>query len=160
MGEEILEPEPEAGIGATRAGGPPRRVARRAGSPMSPAMTAARLNPAALPDAAGHFGRFGGRFVPETLMAPLIELERAYRAGCADARFRLRLQDLLTHYAGRPTPLYFAERLTRACGGGGLFPQRGGPRPPRAHKNKTTPAATLSAVSPAERMMRRPASRA
>ena len=91
---------------------------------MRSAMTAARLNPAALPDAAGHFGRFGGRFVPETLMAPLIELERAYRAGCADARFRLRLQDLLTHYAGRPTPLYFAERLTRACGGARIFLKR------------------------------------
>jgi len=87
-------------------------------------MTAARLNPAALPDAAGHFGRFGGRFVPETLMAPLIELERAYRANCADARFRLRLQDLLIHYAGRPTPLYFAERLTRACGGARIFLKR------------------------------------
>jgi tryptophan synthase beta chain len=87
-------------------------------------MTAARLDPAALPDAAGHFGRFGGRFVPETLMAPLIELERAYRAACADARFRLRLQDLLTHYAGRPTPLYFAERLTRACGGARIFLKR------------------------------------
>ena len=91
---------------------------------MRSAMTAARLNPAALPDAAGHFGRFGGRFVPETLMAPLIELERAYRANCADARFRLRLQDLLIHYAGRPTPLYFAERLTRACGGARIFLKR------------------------------------
>ena len=87
-------------------------------------MTAARLNPAALPDAAGHFGRFGGRFVPETLMAPLVDLERAYRAARADARFRLRLQDLLTHYAGRPTPLYFAERLTRACGGARIFLKR------------------------------------
>ena len=91
---------------------------------MRSARTAARLNPAALPDAAGHFGRFGGRFVPETLMAPLIELERAYRANCADARFRLRLQDLLIHYAGRPTPLYFAERLTRACGGARIFLKR------------------------------------
>jgi len=87
-------------------------------------MTAARLNPAALPDPAGHFGRFGGRFVPETLMAPLVDLERAYRAARADARFRLRLQDLLTHYAGRPTPLYFAERLTRACGGARIFLKR------------------------------------
>ena len=82
------------------------------------------MNPAALPDAAGHFGRFGGRFVPETLMAPLVDLERAYRAARADARFRLRLQDLLIHYAGRPTPLYFAERLTRACGGARIFLKR------------------------------------
>ena len=82
------------------------------------------MNPAALPDAAGHFGRFGGRFVPETLMAPLVELERAYRAARADARFRRRLKDLLTHYAGRPTPLYFAERLTRTCGGARIFLKR------------------------------------
>jgi len=70
-----------------------------------------RPHPAALPDASGHFGRFGGRFVPETLMAPLIELERAYRAARRDARFRSRLRHLLTRYAGRPTPLYLAERL-------------------------------------------------
>ena len=82
------------------------------------------MNPAALPDASGHFGRFGGRFVPETLMAPLMDLERAYRAARADARFRRRLQDLLTHYAGRPTPLYFAERLTGACGGARIFLKR------------------------------------
>jgi len=82
------------------------------------------VNPAALPDASGHFGRFGGRFVPETLMAPLMDLERAYRAARADARFRRRLQDLLTHYAGRPTPLYFAERLTGACGGARIFLKR------------------------------------
>jgi tryptophan synthase beta chain len=74
-------------------------------------------NPAALPDAAGHFGRFGGRFVPETLMAPLVELENAYRVAMRDKRFTGRLHGLLTSYAGRPTPLYFAERLTRLCGG-------------------------------------------
>ncbi len=54
-------------------------------------MTPIRLDPARLPDAAGHFGRFGGRFVPETLMSPLIELERAFRAAWRDARFRRRL---------------------------------------------------------------------
>ena len=80
--------------------------------------------PASLPDAAGHFGRFGGRFVPETLMAPLIELERAYRAAQRDRRFRARLRDLLAHYAGRPTPLYFAERLTRAAGGARIYLKR------------------------------------
>jgi tryptophan synthase beta chain len=82
------------------------------------------LDPAALPDARGHFGRFGGRFVPETLMAPLIELERAYRTARADARFSRRLADLLRHYAGRPTPLYFAERLTRHCGGARIYLKR------------------------------------
>jgi tryptophan synthase beta chain len=87
-------------------------------------MKAARLDPAALPDASGHFGRFGGRFVPETLMAPLIDLERAYRAARRDARFRRRLHELLDTYAGRPTPLYFAERLTRECGGARIYLKR------------------------------------
>ena len=81
-------------------------------------------DPAALPDAAGHFGRFGGRFVPETLMAPLVELEKAYRAAMRDKRFTGRLRGLLTSYAGRPTPLYFAERLTRHCGGARIFLKR------------------------------------
>ena len=82
------------------------------------------VDPAALPDADGHFGRFGGRFVPETLMAPLMELERAFHAARKDTRFRRRLGDLLRHYAGRPTPLYFAERLTRHVGGARIFLKR------------------------------------
>jgi tryptophan synthase beta chain len=87
-------------------------------------MAVARLDPAKLPDAQGHFGRFGGRFVPETLMAPLIELERAFKAARADARFRRRLADLLRHYAGRPTPLYLAQRLTEHCGGARIYLKR------------------------------------
>jgi tryptophan synthase beta chain len=87
-------------------------------------MTPSRLDPAALPDASGHFGRFGGRFVPETLMSPLIELDQAYRAARRDARFGRRLADLLRTYAGRPTPLYFAERLTRHVGGARIFLKR------------------------------------
>ena len=87
-------------------------------------MTPARLEPSALPDAGGHFGRFGGRFVPETLMSPLIDLDRAYRAARRDHRFRHRLSELLTTYAGRPTPLYFAERLTRHCGGARIYLKR------------------------------------
>jgi tryptophan synthase beta chain len=83
-----------------------------------------RLRPAALPDAGGHFGRFGGRFVPETLMAPLIELERAYAQARRDPRFRRRLARLLASYAGRPTPLYFAERLTEAAGGARIYLKR------------------------------------
>jgi tryptophan synthase beta chain len=82
------------------------------------------VDPAALPDARGHFGRFGGRFVPETLMAPLIELERAFKAARADASFRRRLAELLRHYAGRPTPLYFAQRLTEHCGGARIYLKR------------------------------------
>jgi len=81
-------------------------------------------NPSALPDAAGHFGRFGGRFVPETLMAPLIQLDKVYRAARRDARFRARLRELLTTYAGRPTPLYFAARLTEHCGGARIYLKR------------------------------------
>ena len=87
-------------------------------------MTPPRLDPARLPDANGHFGRFGGRFVPETLMSPLIELERAFRAAWRDARFRRRLAELLSSYAGRPTPLYFAERLTRHAGGARIYLKR------------------------------------
>ncbi len=97
-----------------------RRARRRPGA----VMTRTRLDPAGLPDAAGHFGRFGGRFVPETLMSPLIELDRAYRAAQRDARFRRRLADLLGSYAGRPTPLYFAERLTEHAGGARIFLKR------------------------------------
>ncbi|HXA95223.1 MAG TPA: tryptophan synthase subunit beta [Candidatus Dormibacteraeota bacterium] len=87
-------------------------------------MKAARPRPGALPDAGGHFGRFGGRFVPETLMQPLVDLERAYRAARADVRFRRRLRDLLASYAGRPTPLYFAERLTGHVGGARIYLKR------------------------------------
>jgi tryptophan synthase beta chain len=77
-----------------------------------------------LPDARGHFGRFGGRFVPETLMAPLEELEQAYRAARRDAKFRTRFATLLKTYAGRPTPLYLAERLTEEGGGARIYLKR------------------------------------
>ncbi|MBI2553687.1 MAG: tryptophan synthase subunit beta [Candidatus Rokubacteria bacterium] len=77
-----------------------------------------------LPDRNGHFGRFGGRFVPETLMAPLIELEQAYRAARRDPQWKIRLQALLADYAGRPTPLYYARRLTEHCGGARIYLKR------------------------------------
>ncbi|HEY2993108.1 MAG TPA: tryptophan synthase subunit beta [Methylomirabilota bacterium] len=77
-----------------------------------------------LPDARGHFGKFGGRFVPETLMAPLIELEKAYQAARRDRKFQLRLRALLTDYAGRPTPLYHAARLSEHCGGARIYLKR------------------------------------
>ena len=77
-----------------------------------------------LPDARGHFGRFGGRFVPETLMAPLIELERAWSAARRDRKFQRRLADLLRDYAGRPTPLYHAARLSEQCGGARIYLKR------------------------------------
>lgn len=59
-----------------------------------------------LPDPSGHFGPYGGRFVPETLMSPLEELEQAYDAAIADPEFQAELDSLLKNYAGRPTPLY------------------------------------------------------
>ncbi|MBI2158910.1 MAG: tryptophan synthase subunit beta [Candidatus Rokubacteria bacterium] len=77
-----------------------------------------------LPDARGHFGRYGGRFVPETLMAPLIELERAYAAARRDRKFQGRLRALLGDYAGRPTPLYEAARLGEHCGGARIYLKR------------------------------------
>ncbi len=77
-----------------------------------------------LPDARGHFGPYGGRFVPETLMAPLFELERAYARAKRDRRFQSELAALLRDYAGRPTPLYFARRLTEHVGGARIYLKR------------------------------------
>ena len=75
--------------------------------------TEAKLNSYATgPDERGHFGIFGGRYVAETLMPLILDLERAYEAAKHDAQFQTELTDLNTHYAGRPSPLYFAERLT------------------------------------------------
>ena len=67
----------------------------------------------AQPDAGGHFGPYGGRYVPEVLMAPIEELEAAYLAARDDAAFQTELAGLLANYAGRPTPLYYARRLSR-----------------------------------------------
>ena len=66
------------------------------------------------PDERGHFGDFGGRYVAETLMPLILELETAYRAAKADPAFQAQFDDLLEHYVGRPSPLYYAERLTEA----------------------------------------------
>ena len=70
-----------------------------------------------IPDASGHFGLFGGKYVPETLMAALSELEASYAAAQADPAFWTALNDLYHHYAGRPTPLYHAKRLSNELGG-------------------------------------------
>lgn len=77
-----------------------------------------------LPDKQGRFGKFGGRYVPETLMPALLELEQAYLKTHRDRRFQAELSYYLTHYAGRPTPLFFAERLTRALGGAKIYLKR------------------------------------
>ena len=79
---------------------------------------------ARLPDGGGHFGRYGGRFVPETLMSPLVELERAYAAARRDRGFQARLARLLGDYAGRPTPLWAAARLGEHCGGARIYLKR------------------------------------
>ncbi len=73
---------------------------------------------------AGRFGAYGGRYVPETLMAALEELEAAYEATKGDAAFQAELADLLHHYCGRPTPLYCAKRLTEMCGGARIYLKR------------------------------------
>ena len=78
----------------------------------------------AWPDARGRFGEFGGRFVPETLMHPVEELEQAYLAAQRDAKFRAELDLLLKHFAGRPTPLYRARRLTEHLGGAEIYLKR------------------------------------
>ncbi len=67
------------------------------------------------PDERGHFGQFGGRYVAETLMPLILDLEKHYRAAQADPAFTAQFDDLLEHYVGRPSPLYYAERLTEEC---------------------------------------------
>ena len=77
-----------------------------------------------MPDAGGHFGPYGGRYVPEVLMAPLEELEQAYRKVQADPNFQSELSGLLKNYAGRPTPLYYAKRLSEKLGGAKIYFKR------------------------------------
>jgi tryptophan synthase beta chain len=77
-----------------------------------------------VPDARGRYGPYGGRYVPETLMAPLEELERAYAEASADPSFQARLSKLLHDFAGRPTPLQFASRLTEQFGGPRIYLKR------------------------------------
>jgi tryptophan synthase beta chain len=76
------------------------------------------------PDARGHFGPYGGRYVPEVLMAPLEELEQAYLEARHDPAFQAELKDLLANYAGRPTPLYHAKRLSQEHGGAKIYIKR------------------------------------
>jgi len=76
------------------------------------------------PDERGRFGQYGGRFVAETLMPLILELERAYRAARADPSFRAELEGLRTHYAGRPSPLYLAEQLSATLGGARVYLKR------------------------------------
>ncbi len=86
------------------------------------------------PDTSGHFGSFGGRYVAETLMPLLLDLEQAWLSAREDADFKLELDGLLAHYVGRPSPLYFAERLTRHLGGAQIWFKREDLNHTGAHK--------------------------
>ena len=86
------------------------------------------------PDASGHFGAYGGRFVAETLMPLVLALEEAYEAAKNDPTFQAELADLLEHYAGRESPLYFAERLTEHLGGAKIYLKREDLNHTGAHK--------------------------
>jgi tryptophan synthase beta chain len=86
------------------------------------------------PDARGHFGPFGGRYVAETLMPLILEVERAYEAAKADPTFQKELDHYLAHYVGRPSPLWFAERLTKALGGAQVWFKRDELNHTGAHK--------------------------
>jgi tryptophan synthase beta chain len=86
------------------------------------------------PDERGHFGQFGGRYVAETLMPLVLDLEREYRAAKQDPAFHAEFDDLLEHYVGRPSPLYFAPRLTEELGGAQVWFKRDELNHTGAHK--------------------------
>ena len=86
------------------------------------------------PDEQGHFGMFGGRFVAETLMPLILEVERAYEAAKRDPGFQAEMESYLKHYVGRPSPLYFAERLTEELGGAKIYFKRDELNHTGAHK--------------------------
>jgi tryptophan synthase beta chain len=91
-----------------------------------------------LPDEQGHFGSYGGKFVPETLMPALSELESAYAQACADATFWQQLHSLCCKYAGRPTPLYHAQKLSEKMGGAQILLKREDLLHTGAHKINNT----------------------
>ena len=86
------------------------------------------------PDAKGFYGKFGGQFVPETLMTAVIELDKAYREAKEDPSFQAELDDLLKNYVGRETPLYHAKRLTDHIGGAQIYLKREDLNHTGAHK--------------------------
>src|SRR3989449_1873521 len=98
-----------------------------------------------VPDAQGHFGPYGGRFVPETLMHPLQQLEEEYFKAHVDPEFQSELQYYLREFCGRPTPLYFAERLTRELGGAKIYLKREDLLHTGAHKSNNCIGQTLLA---------------
>jgi tryptophan synthase beta chain len=98
----------------------------------------ADASPSSFPDARGHFGPYGGKFVAETLMAPLAELEAAYRECQADPAFIAEFERDLAHYVGRPSPLYHAERWSRELGGAQIYLKREDLNHTGAHKINNT----------------------
>jgi tryptophan synthase beta chain len=86
------------------------------------------------PDETGHFGMFGGRFVAETLMPLILQLDEAYKAAKIDPEFQAEMASYLAHYVGRPSPLYFAERLTDHLGGAKIYLKRDELNHTGAHK--------------------------
>jgi tryptophan synthase beta chain len=117
----------------------------------SPALNSHKVKSIAQPDSLGHWGRYGGRFVPETLMAPLEELIAAYQAARADEAFQDELDSLLRDYAGRPTPLLLAERLTEHADGARIYLKREDLLHTGAHKINNT----LGQILLARRMRKR-----
>ena len=99
-----------------------------------------------MPDRMGHFGIFGGRYVAETLMPALIELETAYRSAMRDRGFRKKLSRYLREYSGRATPLYFAERLTMTLGGAKIYLKREDLNHTGSHKINNTLGQALLAL--------------
>ncbi|BCA80429.1 tryptophan synthase subunit beta [Desulfuromonas sp. AOP6] len=97
------------------------------------------------PDERGHFGQFGGRYVAETLMPALLELEEAYRQALADPSFQQEFEYHLQHYVGRPNPLYFASRLTEHLGGAKIYLKREDLNHTGAHKVNNTVGQALLA---------------
>jgi tryptophan synthase beta chain len=91
-----------------------------------------------VPDQQGRFGKFGGRYVPETLMNALLELEEAYKHYSQDEAFQQEIQELYRQYSGRPTPLYYAERLTEHLGGARIYLKREDLNHTGAHKINNT----------------------
>ena len=98
-----------------------------------------------LPDSTGHYGKFGGKYVIETLMPALKELQTLYEAAIEDPKFQNDLAYYLKHYVGRPTPLYFAEKLTNHLGGAKIYLKREDLTHTGAHKiNNTIGSALLT----------------
>ncbi|NBX01308.1 pyridoxal-phosphate dependent enzyme, partial [bacterium] len=99
-----------------------------------------------VPDARGRFGQFGGLYVPETLMTPLLELAKAYDEARRDPAFQSAFTKMLNEFAGRPTGLYFAEGLTKHCGGAKIYLKREDMLHTGAHKINNAIGQALLAV--------------